>query len=74
MMRGSDAPIRRWADLTVPTLVIHGGASAPPVQNAARALAAVLPSATIVALEGQAHNPPTAVVAPVVTRFFAPDA
>ena len=69
-MTGDQAPLRRWAGLPVPTLVMNGTAGAPWL-DAARALADVLPDARYHALEGQDHGPAADVLAPVLDEFLA---
>jgi pimeloyl-ACP methyl ester carboxylesterase len=71
MMSGSPKPLERWASVTVPTLVMDGGASPMWQRNAVRALAAVLPSVEHRTLEGQDHGPADDVLAPVLIDFFA---
>jgi pimeloyl-ACP methyl ester carboxylesterase len=68
---GSPAPIRRFASVTVPTLVIDGGASPPWARNAVGAIVDVLPDAGRRTLEGQTHAVDPAALAPVLQEFFA---
>jgi pimeloyl-ACP methyl ester carboxylesterase len=70
MMDGDAAPLRRWSALATPTLVLTGGDSPASMQNAAAALAAVLPNATTRTLEGQTHGAAPEVLAPVLLDFF----
>ena len=58
------------AALTVPALVIDGGASPPPLRVAAKATAAALPTATSRTLDGQTHDVDPAILAPVLKAFF----
>jgi pimeloyl-ACP methyl ester carboxylesterase len=60
-----------WAAITTPTLVLGGGKSDPWIQRAGDALAAVLPNATRRTLPDQDHNVDPAVLAPLLTEFFA---
>jgi pimeloyl-ACP methyl ester carboxylesterase len=46
---------QRFAGLSVPTLLVAGGDSAPFLQESTAALAAALPGARVVTLEGQQH-------------------
>jgi pimeloyl-ACP methyl ester carboxylesterase len=71
LMTDSAAPLARWATLTVPILVLDGGASPPWIRHGASALAEVLPNASTATLDGQAHSPAPEVLAPVLLRFFA---
>jgi pimeloyl-ACP methyl ester carboxylesterase len=68
---GSPESLRRWASLTVPTLVVDGGASPPWLHAAADALAGVLPHARRETLAGQTHDVAPAVLAPVLEAFFS---
>jgi pimeloyl-ACP methyl ester carboxylesterase len=70
-MSGSPLPLKKWASVTVPTLVIDGGASPAWMQRAARALADVLPNAQRRILEGQTHDVAPELLAPVLQEFFA---
>src|SRR5262249_24515105 len=45
LCRGQPLPAHRWASITIPTLVIDGGANPAWVRHAAQALADVLPNA-----------------------------
>lgn len=68
---GRPLPRDRWASVTVPTLVIDGGAS-PAYQHAAvHALVGVLPHARRRALDDQTHDVAPEVLAPVLAEFFA---
>lgn len=67
---GSPAPLERWASVTVPTLVVDGGAS-PATQHAAgRALVEVLPHARPRTLAGQTHEVDPEVLAPLLVEFL----
>lgn len=60
-----------WAEqVTIPTLVIDGGASAASLRDAAAAVAALLPNAQRRTLEGQGHSASPAVLAPVLEAFL----
>ena len=61
----------RWASVTIPTLVIDGGASPPWLGNAAQGLVDVLPEARRRTIEGQTHDVDPALLAPVLEEFFA---
>jgi pimeloyl-ACP methyl ester carboxylesterase len=69
-MSGDPGPLRQWSSLATPTLVLDGGDSPASMQNAAAALAAVLPNATTETLEGQTHGAAPQVLAPVLLEFF----
>lgn len=70
-MRGSPLPLKKWADVTVPTLVMDGGASPAFMHHGARALVDVLPDALLRTLAGQDHGPADDVLVPALTEFFA---
>ncbi len=69
-MGGSPAPLRRWASVGVPALVMDGGASPDWQRHAVRALAEVLPNARHLTLEGQDHGPASEVLAPALVEFL----
>jgi len=70
-MSGSPAPLKRWAAVTVPTLVMDGGASPAWARNAVQALVDVLLNARRRTLEGQTHGVAPEALAPVLGEFFA---
>jgi hypothetical protein len=61
----------RWASVTIPTLVIDGGASPPWLGNAAQGLVDVFPEARRRTIDGQTHDVDPALLAPVLEEFFA---
>jgi pimeloyl-ACP methyl ester carboxylesterase len=69
--RGKPLPDKRWAAVTVPTLVVDGGKSPKWMRNGMRALAGVLPNAKLRTLEGQTHMVKPKALAPVLMEFFA---
>ena len=69
-MSGKPLPAGRWASVTVPTLVMDGGASPAWMHHAARAIADVLPNAQYRTLEGQTHAVAPEVLAPILEEFF----
>jgi pimeloyl-ACP methyl ester carboxylesterase len=69
-MSGKPLPTDRWSGVTVPTLVIDGGASPPFMHSGADALAEILPKAERRTLEGQTHEVEPQVIAPVLVEFF----
>ena len=69
--RGDPAPLRKWAWVKTPTLIIDGTATFPFMHPSADALAAVLPNAERATLEGQDHGPAPEVLAPVLVEFFS---
>jgi pimeloyl-ACP methyl ester carboxylesterase len=66
---GAPLPSGRWAAVTVPTLVMHGNATEPWLIAAACALADLLPTASLQAVEGQQHSVAADVLAPALRRF-----
>jgi pimeloyl-ACP methyl ester carboxylesterase len=64
-------PAERVAAVTIPTLVLDGGASFPFMGPTAQALAAALPNGRRQTLEGQRHDVAVEALAPVVAEFFA---
>jgi pimeloyl-ACP methyl ester carboxylesterase len=70
-MRGNPLPLKRWASVTVPTLVMDGGESPAWQRTAVQALVDVLPHAQHRSLEGQTHGVAPDALAPVLEEFFA---
>jgi pimeloyl-ACP methyl ester carboxylesterase len=71
-MRGKPLPADRWSKVTMPVLVVDGGASDAWMHHAADALAGVLPRASRRTLEGQTHMVDPNVLAPVMIEFLKP--
>jgi pimeloyl-ACP methyl ester carboxylesterase len=69
-MSGKPLPTRRWAAVTIPTLVMDGGESAAWQKNGVRALVAMLPQAKRRTLDGQTHDVDPNALAPVLKEFF----
>lgn len=67
---GQPLPQGRWASVTVPVLVMDGGASHSSMHRAAQALAALLPGSQRRTLAGQDHGPDPEVLAPALDEFF----
>jgi pimeloyl-ACP methyl ester carboxylesterase len=63
-------PVDRAASVTVPTLVLAGGASWDWMRNTAKKLAEVLPKGQYQELEGQTHDVSADVLAPALAQFF----
>jgi pimeloyl-ACP methyl ester carboxylesterase len=66
----SDVPTERAARVTIPTLVMDGGASYPFMHESAVALAKVMPHGEQRTLEGQTHDVTGEALAPVLVAFF----
>lgn len=63
-------PIERAAEVQVPTLVMHGGASYPFMAKTAQRLCQAIPQAQLATLAGQDHGPEALVLAPALQAFF----
>jgi len=74
--RGDPLPLRKWASVAVPTLVMDGTLSFGReeghafMRHGAQELAAILPDARHRTLQGQDHGPADDVLAPVLKEFF----
>ncbi|MGO8951012.1 MAG: alpha/beta fold hydrolase [Ktedonobacterales bacterium] len=74
--KGSPAPLKKWASVAVPTLVIDGTMFMGReelhafMRHGADELASVLPNAQRRTLDGQDHGPSDEVLAPVIRAFF----
>jgi pimeloyl-ACP methyl ester carboxylesterase len=68
--KGRPLPPEQWSSATMPTLVSAGGKSSDGMRNAMRELAAVLPNARYITLEGQTHIVKAEALAPVLVEFF----
>jgi len=65
-----DGSAPRDLAITVPVLVLAGGASPPGLRQAAKATADALPTAEHRTLDGQPHDVAPDALAPVLTEFF----
>jgi pimeloyl-ACP methyl ester carboxylesterase len=68
-MSGAPLPRERWAGVTVPALVMHGTGTFPFIIAGARALAELLPTATLQAVKGEQHSAPAGVLASALRDF-----
>ncbi len=66
----SSIPTERIAVITAPTLVMHGGASFPFMDDTAQVLSKAIPHAKRYTLEGQTHDVAPEALAPVLMDFF----
>jgi pimeloyl-ACP methyl ester carboxylesterase len=66
----SDVPVAALAAVTLPTLVLEGGASFDWIRATAGAVAKALPNAQLVVLEGQTHTPAADVLSAALVAFF----
>jgi pimeloyl-ACP methyl ester carboxylesterase len=69
--KGHSLPAARLARIMVPTLVMHGGAGAPFMRDAALAISKIIPKAKLRTLTGQTHGVSPKVLAPVLEEFFS---
>jgi pimeloyl-ACP methyl ester carboxylesterase len=70
-MHGSTLRAEEWATVTCPTLVAYGAKTVAGLKHASRALAHVLPNATLRELPGQNHNVSPSAIVPVLAEFVA---
>ena len=70
-MHGSPLQPEEWATVTCPTLVAYGAKTYPSLKHASRALAQVLPNASLRELPGQNHNVSPSAIVPVIAEFVA---
>jgi pimeloyl-ACP methyl ester carboxylesterase len=70
-LSGKPVQAGRWASVTIPALVIDGGASPAWLGNAAKGLVDALPDARRRTIEGQTHDVDPVLLAPVLDEFFA---
>jgi pimeloyl-ACP methyl ester carboxylesterase len=68
-MSGNPLPSDRWAAVGVPVLVMHGNGTEPWLITGAQAVADLLPTASLRAVEGQQHSAEAKVLAPVLKEF-----
>lgn len=73
LQRGEPLPAGAWTNVTIPTLVLHGGRSPGWMKNGTLALAKALPNAKFRVLEGQTHDVSPKVLMPVLSDFFTND-
>lgn len=69
-MSGNPATLKKWASVTVATLVMVGGASPAFFHNGAQTLVDILPNAKSRILAGQVHGPADDVLAPILVDYF----
>jgi pimeloyl-ACP methyl ester carboxylesterase len=65
-------PIERAARLTIPAVVMNGGASYPFMHTTAEVLSRAIPQAQLRVLKGQTHNVDPVALAPVLVEKFSP--
>jgi pimeloyl-ACP methyl ester carboxylesterase len=70
-MHGSPLQAEEWTTVTCPTVVAYGAKTVAGLRHASRALADVLPNATLRELPGQNHNVSPSAIVPVLAEFVA---
>jgi len=73
-MSGAPLPADRWAAISVPVLVMYGRGTEPWLISGSRALADLLPTASLQPVDGEQHSVAAEVLAPVLRQFAADDA
>jgi len=68
---GHSLPAALLSRITTPTLVMHGGAGAPSMRDAAHAISEAIPKAQLRTLAGQTHGVRPKVLAPILEEFFS---
>jgi pimeloyl-ACP methyl ester carboxylesterase len=68
--KGHSLPAARLARIAIPTLVMHGGAGAPSMRDAALAISKAIPKARLRTLPRQTHGVSPKAIAPVLEEFF----
>ncbi|MDA0635346.1 alpha/beta hydrolase [Nonomuraea sp. MCN248] len=68
-MAGKPLDKDRWATVDVPVLAMHGDGTEPWLMVGARAVADLLPTATLQVVKGENHGVEADVLAPVLRRF-----
>ena len=73
-MSGAPLPIDRWANVRLPVLVLYGRGTEPWLAEGAKALAELLPTASVEAVEGEQHSVAADVLAPTLRQFATTNA
>jgi pimeloyl-ACP methyl ester carboxylesterase len=68
-LSGAPLPADRWAAIKVPALVMYGRGTEPWLISAARALAGLLPTASLRAVDGAQHSVAAEVLAAALEEF-----
>ena len=68
---GHSLPAARLSRVTTQTLVMHGGAGAPSMRDAAEAISEAIPKARLRTLAGQTHGVSPKAIVPVLEEFFS---
>lgn len=67
---GSPLPLKKWASIQIPTLVMSGGKSFPFMPEAARTLTEILPNALYRHFPDQDHGIKDEALVPTLVEFF----
>ena len=70
LAEGHSLPTALLAGITIPTLIMHGGAGTPSMGNAAEAISKAMPNAQLRSLAGETHGVRPKVLGPILTEFF----
>lgn len=70
-MSGKPLAAQPWRSISIPTIVIDGGASPEWMHKGAQAVADIVPNSQRRTLEGQTHDVDMEVLAPVLDEFFS---
>ena len=70
IVRDGAIPPERFDAITVPTLLVDGGASPAWAARAVDAIAASVPGSVRLTVEGHDHRVPNEVIAPILAEFF----
>lgn len=68
--KGHALPTSLLKGISTSTLVMHGGAGAPAMRDAAQAISEAIPNAQLRTLAGQTHGVSPKVLVPVLIEFF----
>lgn len=69
-IHGDPFPLRKWASVTIPTLVMDGEISPMFMHTGSQELVRILPHAQHRRLPGQEHRPADNILAPALQEFF----
>jgi pimeloyl-ACP methyl ester carboxylesterase len=68
---GHSLPAPLLSRIAAPTLVMHGGAGAPSMRDAAQAIREAIPKAQLRTVAGQTHGVRPKAIAPLLEEFFS---
>ncbi|HEX2132480.1 MAG TPA: alpha/beta hydrolase [Actinophytocola sp.] len=68
-MSGKPLPADRWASVTAPILVLYGNGTEPWLKAGSRAIAELMPTATLREVKGEMHGVEADVLAPALRAF-----